>query len=401
MTCLLRPHRHAPACSPRTPHIASSGFFCLLSFELEPAACRILCNTLQCGCCLQRTEFVVMQANTPPGARHMAQWYPADHQVIHQPQQQQQQQQQAWHHSGIAHGALPHLACFIPPPYPAAQYPAYSTPAAFNGMSHIWLPVQINCDAAPYPGFYRQMHYPHSLHPGQPYREARRPAAASSSQARDSLQMAWPDSPVSAQPFSHHHQQGSADCAPARQQVSRPAPCDRKATPPQPSASADSLRHSQQPQTPLNKQPAHLALCDDTASSYSTASPGKANTTATSSVPAEHQASSESAKSADSGVSTSHASDDTHLTAAADDERVVDNGLEPAWHWLALGLLRDIMAQLPPHCRPRCRLVCKQWRATMDLSVQVFLDTCLSYSVSRTPCVTIWCTAAAWLLAMC
>ena len=73
-------------------------------------------------------------------------------------------------------------------------------------------------------------------------------------------------------------------------------------------------------------------------------------------------------------MSSSHTSDDTHLTAAADDECIMDNVMEPAWQWLTLGLLRDAMAELPPHCRKRCRLVCKRWRATMDLSVQVVLD---------------------------
>ena len=259
-------------------------------------------------------------------------------------------------------------------------------------MPHVWVPVQINCDAAPYPGFYGQMHYPQGLHPGQQiqYTEARRPAAARSSQASDPLQMAWPESPVAAPSFSYHDQQGALP----RQQVSRHAPSDCKAMSSQLSAPADSLRHSQQPQTPLNKQPAHLTLCDDTASSYSTASPGRVETTATSSVPVEHQASSESTKSAEGGVSTSHASDDTHLTAAADDECVVDNVMELAWQWLTLGLLRDVMAELPPHCRKRCRLVCKRWRATMDLSVQVVLDVSI-ISVLMMPCFTSWYTSIA------
>ena len=91
---------------------------------------------------------------------------------------------------------------------------------------------------------------------------------------------------MSARPFSHHVQQGSADCASPRQQVSRHAPSDRKATPSQLSASADSLGTLSSPKTPLNKQPAQLTLCDERASSYSTASPGRPDTAATSSVPA-------------------------------------------------------------------------------------------------------------------
>lgn len=331
----------------------------------------------------------VMQASAPPAVSHMAHWYAAD------THQQQQQQQQLGHHSGIAYGVLPHLACFLPPPYPTAQYPAYTAPAAVTGMPHVWVPVQINCDAAPYPGFYGQIHYPHSLHPGQqiPCTQARRPAAARSSQVSDPLQMAWPDSPAAAQTFSHHDQQGSADWAARRQQVSRHAPANCKATLSQPSTPAYSLQDSQQPQTPLNKQPAHLVLCDDTASSYSTASLGRPDTNATSSLPPEHQASLECTRSAEAGVSAWHASDDTHSIVAADWECVDDNVTEPAWQWLTLGLLREVMAELPQHCRKRCRLVCKRWRATMDLSVQVVLD--LSVIPNADWTFTIWCTPIA------
>lgn len=286
-------------------------------------------------------------------------------------QQQQQQQHRLGHLSSIAYGAMPHLGCFLAPPYPAVPYAYSSAPLAVNGAQHVWVPVQINCDAAPYPHFYGQMPYPQSLHPGQQitYREMRQPATARSSHESDPLQMAWPDSPgTAAHSFHLHHQPGSADGAPSRHPGSRGAPSNwSTATPSHHPAPAHSPRHSDQPLTPLNKQPAHLSVCDDTASSsYSTASPGRPATAAE-----HHQATSESAQSEEDSISITHALRDIHLTmAAADDEGIVD-GVEPAWQWLTLGLLRDVMAQLPPHCRKRCRLVCKRWRATMDVSMQV------------------------------
>lgn len=295
----------------------------------------------------------------------MAQWYSSDFQVI-----QQQRQQQLGHHSSIAYGAVPHLGCFMAPPYPAIPYAYSSAPLHVNGAQHVWVPVQINCDAAAYPHFYGQMPYPQSLHPGQqiPYREVRRPAAAMSSHEGDPLQMAWPESPVTArQSFSLHHPPGPADRALPWQQGSRPAPFNWSSTAhPSHPAPAHTLRHSGQPLTPLNNQPAHLTLCDDTASSFSTAFPRRPDTAAE-----HHQATSESALSEGDGVSITHALHDMHLTMAPDDDEGMVDGLEPAWQWLTLGLLRDVMAQLPPHCRKRCRLVCKRWRATMDVSMQV------------------------------
>ena len=297
----------------------------------------------------------------------MAHWYSNDFHV--RQQQQQQQQHQLGHHSGIAYGALPHLGCFMPSPYPAVPYAYSSAPLAVNGTQHVWVPVQINCDAAPYPHFYGQMPYPQGLHSGPqvPYREAPRPATARSSHdGGDPLQMAWPGSPVTAQQsFSLHHQPSHAVLP--RQQGSRRAPPNwNTAAPLHPSAPADSLRHSDQPLTPLTHQAAHLTLCDDTASSYGTASPGRLATAAE-----HHPATSESVQSEEDGTSITHGLRGIHLTMAVDDDEGIVDGVEPAWQWLTLGLLRDVMAQLPPHCRKRCRLVCKRWRATMDVSMQV------------------------------
>ena len=315
---------------------------------------------------------MVMQGPTSLGVCRMAHWYPQDYPVL-----QQQQQQQLGRHSAITYGALPHPACLLPALYPPLQYAYSSTPVAVNGVHHVWVPFNLNCDPPPYPHFYGQMPLQPSLNAGQqiPYREPRRSASMARSHEIDPLQMTWPESPMSAQSFSHHHQQRSLDWAIPRQPISRRAPPNCTAAPSQHPSPAGSNWCPQHPQA-LNKQLAHPSPCDDSLSSYSAVSPGTPDMAVTRSTPADHQAGSESSKSVDAGVGTSH---DTHLTAdlATDEEHVVD-GTEPAWQWLTLGLLRDVMAELPLHCRKRCRLVCKRWRATMDLSVQVAILLCES-----------------------
>lgn len=330
---------------------------------------------LHLGLCtpLQRSvaqKSVVLQAVDPPGVRQMAHWYPLDHQML---QQQQQQQQQLGQHSALAYGALPHLACMLPPAYPPVQYAYSSMPVTVNGVQHVWVPWKINCDPAPY-AHYGQMHLPHSSSVGQqiPYSEGRRPAAVRSSHHSDPLQMAWPDSPTTAQSSNHHLQQGSTQGATPRQQISRRASPNCVATPSQPLLPADNPQGPQQPSSAVSDQLAPISLSDDLGSSYSTASPSRPNAAGTTSTSVKHHASSESTTSAEGVVCTGRATQDTQnsMAVAARDEHVVD-GPGPAWQWLTLGLLRDVMAELPPHCRKRCRLVCKRWQTTVDMTVQV------------------------------
>ncbi|KAL3149078.1 hypothetical protein ABBQ32_001921 [Trebouxia sp. C0010 RCD-2024] len=293
----------------------------------------------------------------------MAYWYPLDQQML-----QQQQQQQLGPHSAFAYSALPHLACLPPSPYPPVQYAYSSTPVAVNGMQPVWVPWKVACDPAPY-SHYGQIHLPHS---GQqmPYRDCRRPASARSSYHSDPMQMAWPESPTAAQSFGHHQQQRFADGATPRQQISRRASVNCIAVPSQPLLPARNLQCSQQPSNALSDHLAPLSLCDNSVSSNSTAFPGGPDVGITSST-AEHHASSGSITSAEDIPSAGRAVHSTQcsMDAAAEDEHAVD-GMGPAWQWLTLGLLRDIMAELPPHCRKRCRLVCKRWRTTMDVTVQ-------------------------------
>lgn len=294
----------------------------------------------------------------------MAYWYPVDQQML------QQQQQQLGPHPAFAYGALPHLACLPPLPYPPVQYAYSSTPVAMNGMQPVWIPWKVACDPAPY-SHYGQIHLPHSGQQQMPYRDCRQPASARSSHHSDPLQMAWPESPMVAQSFSHHQQQRVVDGATPRQQSSRHASINCVAVPSQPLLPAHNSQCSQQPSNALSDHLAPLSLCDNSVSSNSTAFPGRSDVGVTSSI-AERHASSGSITSAEDTAGAGRVVHDTQcsIDVAAEHEHAVD-GMGPAWQWLTLGLLRDIMAELPLHCRKRCRLVCKRWRTTMDLTVQV------------------------------
>ena len=298
----------------------------------------------------------------------MAHWYPG-------PQQMLPQQQQFGQNADTAYGPLPHPVCLAPPPYPP-PYTYGNVSMGPNAIHHVWVPVKVASGPAPYPYCYAQVQ-PHpnlNFQPPMPYREARRPASASGFHEHDPLQMAWPDSPLSAHPpnLTQHRgdewgpprQQLSRQCPPTNGQCpshSRQCPSHSTVTPPQTPAPADSCQCSQQAHHALNKQLAQLAAQDDTSSSHSTGFAGRSDRSVSSCNPG----SSGAADSADITAAVVAVAD------AADSDDHVADGSAPAWQWLTVGLLRDVMSELPQHCRKRCRLICKRWRAILDLSVEV------------------------------
>ena len=340
-----------------------------------------LCLHVTQGCNAAGNSFTLLQ--------QMANWYPGVQQMLHQHQQQPGQ------HPDIAYAAVPQPVCLAPPLYPQVSYAYNGMPLTATTMQHVWVPIKVNSDLAPYPYCYGHMQAQHSLNFRQqmPYREVRRPASARSSNELDPLQMAWPDSPMTAQ-SSHLTRQRTTEWAPPRQQISRPPTSNHSVTPPHTPFPVDSCQRSQLLHSATNKQLAHLSLNDDTNSTYSTAFAGRSDASVSSSAsPADALASSEAAGSSEPPIrttTTGQAQDCTQAagaTAAAAEH--VEDGVVPAWQWLTVGLLRDVMSELPKHCRKRCRLICKRWRATMDVSVQVQLLAC-STSHWPTPWSTPW-----------
>lgn len=301
----------------------------------------------------------------------MAHWYPGPHQILHQHQQQPGQ------HPDIAYAAVPQPS-LAPPLYPQVSYAYGGMPLTATAMQHVWVPIKLNLDPAAYP-YYGHMQAQQNLNFRQqmPYREVRRPASARSSNGQDPLQMAWPDSPMTAQSVNLA-QQRSTTWAPPRQQISRHVSSNSTVTLPQTPAPVDSCPPSQLAQNAINKQLAHVSPNDDITSSYSTAFASRSDASVTSSTtPTEGCLASSEAVGSSEGVYDSGQASVCTQTAAAAGEHVED-GVAPAWQWLTVGLLRDVMSELPKHCRKRCRLICKRWKATMDVSVQAQALVCLT-----------------------
>ncbi len=305
----------------------------------------------------------------------MAHWYPVG-QHYFAPQQQQLGQL-----PDIPYGSLQHPAC-LAPSYNHMPYAYGSVPMTVNGVPHVWVPVKLTPEAAPYPQTYGQMQAQQAVNSAQqiPYREAPRPAHSRCMLESDPLQMAWPDSPMTAHQNGQVQNRvtdwGTNHSEPSWNTASRSTP-----SPPRTPAAAGYCNHTQQAQAAFSRQLAQMSLSDEPASSQHSALPGRSDASVSSSAPAEMCATSEAAESADDDASgeqaTLEAQCSSSSTAQQSGARGSSQGVTEAagltWQWLTEGLLKDVMSKLPQHCRKRCRLICKRWKATMDLHIRVHI----------------------------
>lgn len=300
----------------------------------------------------------------------MAQWYSMG-------QQYYQPQQQLGQLSDPPYAPLPHPA-YLAPAYSHAPYAYASVPMTVNGMPHVWVPVKLNAAAAPYPQPFSQMPMQQPLTSGRhvPFQEAPQCRVPSRrTPEHDPLQMTWPDSPVNLSTNGQPHACSSDWDGHTRGEHSSWHTASRSdpSPPMTPAAGYSSL--TQQAHAALSRQLVQMSISDEAASSSGTAFQGRSDTSVTSSVPADISEAAE--------VSEHRAIDDPARqcgsTTLQRPSMTQEDGAEAVegsatWQWLTEGLLKEVMSQLPKHCRKRCRLICKRWQSVLDLHIQVMLQ---------------------------
>ena len=284
----------------------------------------------------------------------------------------------------VAYGCMPHPACLVPS-HPSSAYAYGSTPMVMQPITHVWVPYKLMPEAAlyPHPGSYSQPQQAPNFGRQLPQREPQRPPSgrpiSEHAPEHEAMQMAWPESPLTAQANAQlqgrsagwatqaaaHERRLPSTNSPGHQHVSDP-------------------RHAQAATLSSQLAQAHISSRAASAAQAHTASDSFG-------ISVMHHMPhyrSHSPQSAASAQTTSSANDQTfytHSTGSSLEHRVsVGSGNDQAtadgnsaWQWLTEALLKEVMSQLPQHCRKRCRLVCKRWRSTMDLHIQVLFHTCL------------------------
>ena len=306
----------------------------------------------------------------------MAHWFP-----FAQPYFQPQPQPQLGLYPDATYGCVPHPACLVPSQPPAA-YAYGSTPMGMQPVSHVWIPFKLVPEGLPYPNAVSQLQSQQSYGQQLPYMEAQRMPASRPAPHYASdhdLQMAWPDSPLTAHRNAQLQGQTNTQLqGRSAEWATYPSVHDSCL----PSSDSPTPSQTQAHQAALSTQLSHLHISNRATAAASASQrvipPSKSEANAPHCTPAPLSDTSDSLGPAySSSVSDQDTQSGVGLSSTA--QRLVaeaeeDVGAEPgssAWQWLTEALLKDVMSQLPQHCRKRCRLVCKRWRGMMDLHIQV------------------------------
>lgn len=294
----------------------------------------------------------------------MAHWYP-----FAQPYFQPQPHPQLGLVPDATYGCMPHPACLVPAP---TAYAYGSHPMGMQPVPHFWVPFKLVPETGHYPYLAGQLQAQQAVeHERQPpYREGQRlhfPPRHASCQmtgSEASMHATWPDSPMTAQlqgrSASWATEPAAHDC------------CAHTCSSPSP------------PQTPGPKHPNQDALGTQLAqlrvSQRAVPASGRSDQSATNCAPScsssgllapDHLQAASRHKSQPKHVLGSGDSSTAQPGAAAKGFDAEAGASSSAWQWLTEALLKEVMGQLPQHCRKRCRLVCKRWRSIMDLHIQV------------------------------